>query len=163
VVLKKVRKVGAARKGTPFNPQKLRPYAMRRGLFVSLGTSSDVGDFLEKTVAQNLRNRGFGLKTNRRGCDLVGERDGKRVIIECKMNVRRSNWFQVLSQVRRYREELKPDVTVLLVGSMRVFGPLWDACAREGIRLLPCWSIYDEAFPFVTYDLAKGTLVKTES
>ncbi len=136
---------------------------MRRGLFVSLGTSSDVGDFLEKTVAQNLRNRGFTLKTNRRGCDVVGERDGKKVIIECKMNVRRSNWFQVLNQVRRYREELKPDVTVLLVGNMRVFGPLWDACSREGIRLLPCWSIYDEAFPFVTFDSAKGKLERAES
>jgi hypothetical protein len=152
-----------ARKGTPFNPQRLRSYTMRGSLFVSLGTSSDVGDFLEKTVAQNLLNRGFALKTNRRGCDVVGERDGKRVIIECKMNVRRSNWFQVLNQVRRYREGLKPDVTVLLVGNMRVFGPLWDACSREGIRLLPCWSIYDEAFPYVTYDLAKGKLVRVES
>ncbi|MGA1975692.1 MAG: hypothetical protein ABSG92_08655 [Conexivisphaerales archaeon] len=131
---------------------------MRRSLYVSLGTSSDVGDFLEKTVAQNLRERGFSLKTNRRGCDIVAELDGKRVIIECKMNVRRSTWFQVLNQVRKYRQELKPDLTILLVGNMRVFGPLWDACSREGIRLLPCWSIYDEAFPFVTYDPAEGVI-----
>jgi hypothetical protein len=135
---------------------------MRRSLWVSLGTSSDVGDFLEKTVAQNLRSRGFELKTNRRGCDLVGERDGKKVIIECKMNVRRSNWFQVLNQVRRYREELKPDVSILLIGNMRVFGPLWDACDREGIRLLPCWSIYDQSFPFVVYDIAKRKLQVSE-
>lgn len=113
---------------------------------------------MEKTVAQNLRERGFSLKTNRRGCDIVAELDGKRVIIECKMNVRRSNWFQVLNQVRKYRQELKPDLTILLVGNMRVFGPLWDACSREGIRLLPCWSIYDEAFPFVTYDPAEGVI-----
>jgi hypothetical protein len=133
---------------------------MRHGLFITLGTTSDVGDFLEKTVAQNLRHRGFSLQVNRRGCDIVAEREGRRVIVECKMNVRRSNWFQVLTQVRRYREDLKPDVTVLLVGNMRVFGPLWDACCREGIRLLPCWAIYDESFPYVTYDPEKGSLTK---
>jgi hypothetical protein len=136
---------------------------MRRSLFVSLGTSSDIGDFLEKTVAESLRNRGFSLKANKRGCDIVAEKDGKSVIIECKMNVRRSNWFQVLNQVRRYREELKPDVTILLVGNMRVFGPLWDACVREGICLLPCWAIYEESFPFVKYDPAEGTVSIMES
>jgi len=135
---------------------------VRRSLFVSLGTSSDVGDFLEKAVAESLRNKGFALKANRRGCDIVAEKDGKRVIIECKMNVRRSNWFQVLNQVRRYRGELKPEVTILLVGNMRVFGPLWDACSREGIRLLPCWSIYQDAFPFVRYDPSRGALSSAE-
>ena len=133
---------------------------MRRSLFVSLGTSSNVGDFLEKTVAQNLQDRGFSIKANRRGCDIVASKEGRTVIIECKMNVRRSNWFQVLNQVRRYREELSPELSILLVGNMRVFRPLWDACLREGIRLLPCWAIYDESFPFVTYDALKGTLAK---
>jgi len=136
---------------------------MRRSLFVSLGTSSDIGSFLEKTVAENLRKRGFSLKANRRGCDIVAEKDGKRVIIECKMNVRRSNWFQVLNQVRRYRGELKPDVTILLVGNMRVFGPLWDACVREGIDLLPCWAIYETTFPFVRYDPNDGVISGMET
>ena len=135
---------------------------MRRSLFVSLGTSTNVGEFLEKTVTQNLAARGFSLKTNKRGCDVVCERDGKKVIIECKMNVRRSNWFQVLSQVRRYREVLKPDITILLVGNLRVFGPLWDACRREGIRLLPCWTIYHESFPFVEYDPDRGVVSTRE-
>ncbi|HVP23892.1 MAG TPA: hypothetical protein VMS77_08280 [Conexivisphaerales archaeon] len=131
---------------------------MRRSLFVKLGTTSDVGDFLEKTVAQNLRERGFSLQTNRRGCDIVAERDGMKVIVECKMNVRRSNWFQVLNQVRGYREKLKPDVTVLLVGNMRIFRPLWDACSREGIRIVPCWAMFNESFPFLTFDLETGAV-----
>jgi hypothetical protein len=138
--------------GTPFNPERQNLFTLRRSLWVGLGTSSDIGDFLEKTVAQNLRSRGFSLQTNRRGCDIVAEREGRRVIIECKMNVRRSTWFQVLNQVRRYREQLKPDLTILLVGNMRVFRPLWDACLREGITLLPCWAMYDESFPFVSFN-----------
>jgi hypothetical protein len=109
-------------------------------------------------VAESLRNKGFSLKANKRGCDIVADREGRRVIVECKMNVRRSNWFQVLNQVRRYREELRPDVTILLVGNLRIFGPLWDACGREGIRLLPCWSIYHHSFPFVRYDPVEGSL-----
>ena len=135
---------------------------MGRSLYLTLGTSSDVGDFLEKTVAQNLRNRGFTLQTNRRGCDIIAEREGARVIIECKMNVRRSNWFQVLNQVRRYTDQLKPSLSILLVGNMRIFGPLWDACLREGIKVLPCWSIYDESFPFITYDPETGKTRSTK-
>jgi hypothetical protein len=133
---------------------------MRHSLFISLGTSSEVGDFLEKTVARSLNDRGFSLKANRRGCDIVAEKDGKRVIIECKMNIRRSNWFAVLSQVRRYREALKPDTTILLVGNMRIFRPLWEACVREGISLLPCWSIYEVDFPYVEYDPSEGIVRK---
>ncbi len=134
---------------------------MRRGLFVSLGTTSEIGDFLEMTVARSLAEKGFSLKTNRRGCDIVAEKDGKRVIIECKMNVRRGNWFQVLNQVRRYRAELRPDSTVLLLGNLRVFRPLWEACEREGITLLPCWSIYDADFPFVEFDPDSGVVKRT--
>ncbi len=113
---------------------------------------------MEKTVAACLRNKGFVLESNRRGCDIVAIKEGRKVIVECKMNVRRSNWFQVLNQVRRYREQLRPDLSILLVGNMRVFRPLWDACLRENIRLLPCWAIYDESFPYVSYDPTKGVL-----
>ena len=134
---------------------------MRRSLFVSLGTSTDVGDFLEKTVARSLGDKGFALESNRRGCDIVAIKGGRKVIVECKMNVRRSNWFSVLSQVRRYREQLHPDVTILLIGNMRVFRPLWDACEREMIRLLPCWAIYDESFPYVVYEPTTGSLRRT--
>ncbi len=110
---------------------------MRRSLFVSLGTTSNIGDFLEKTVAESLRSKGFSLKANKRGCDIVAEKDGRRVIIECKMNVRRSNWFQVLNQVRRYRDELDPYATILLVGNMRVFAPFGTHVTGKGFGSYP--------------------------
>ncbi|MCP8304223.1 MAG: hypothetical protein H3Z50_01945 [archaeon] len=124
---------------------------MRQDMFIKLGKTSDIGDFLEKTVAGNLQSRGFEVKISQRGCDIVAEKDGSQVIIECKMNIRRRNWFQILGQ-REYKQELKPHLTILLSGNMRIFAPLWNACEKEGISIHPCWSIYHDAFPYIRYD-----------